>query len=128
MSSSRIVPEHEDAEAFMEAVKLVLKDKRGKYEEFSKLIIGYMARSVDIGAVKELAIKLFKEHTDLISRFNNFLPPGHEISLALDDEQQVADDEGLVVKDEQKDDEQKGDGDTLAVKDDEQQGHTLAIP
>ncbi|KAL5070167.1 hypothetical protein RYX36_021054 [Vicia faba] len=105
----------------MAAVKLVLKDKRGKYEEFSKLIIGYMARRVDIGAVKELAIKLFKEHTDLISRFNNFLPPGHEISLALDDE-------GLVVKDEQKDDEQQGDGDTLAVKDDEQQGHTLAIP
>ncbi|CAL5209725.1 unnamed protein product [Lathyrus oleraceus] len=117
MSSSRIVPNYEDAEAFMAAVKFVLKDKSEEYTEFLKILIDYKAKRVDIEAIKKFAIELFQEHTDMISRLNIFMPPGHHISLPLDDEQRGDDD---VAKEEQKDDE--GDGDALAVNANEQQG------
>ncbi|KAI5400916.1 hypothetical protein KIW84_065671 [Lathyrus oleraceus] len=117
MSSSRIVPNYEDAEAFMAAVKFVLQDKSEEYTEFLKILIDYKAKRVDIEAIKKFAIELFQEHTDLISRLNIFMPPGHHISLPLDDEQRGDND---VAKEEQKDDE--GDGDALAVNANEQQG------
>lgn len=50
--------------------------------------------------MKEGMTELLKDHKGLISRFNIFLPPGQEISLTLDDDEQQGD--GLAFEDEQK--------------------------
>jgi paired amphipathic helix protein Sin3a len=117
MRRSRVNAKIGEAEAlaFIMKVKYAFQDKREKYEEFLELLKDFKVQRIDTEAVKEGVMELFKEHQYLISRFNIFMPPGHEISLPLDDDQQQGD--GLEFKDEQNDDELQGDG--LALKDEQ---------
>ncbi|CAJ2630296.1 paired amphipathic helix protein SIN3 4-like [Trifolium pratense] len=99
--------------SFLVEVKQVFQDKKEKYEEFLKLILDFEAGIIDLEVTREGVMELFKEHNDLISRFNIFLPPGHEIPLPTDDDQQNEDESAI------KDDEQQSD-EGLALKDDEE--------
>ncbi|KAI5400945.1 paired amphipathic helix protein Sin3-like 4 [Lathyrus oleraceus] len=117
MSSSRRDPMFGQELVFVKKAKsMVTTDK---YTEFLRLLYNYHGRRIDIEVFKEGVSELFKEHKDLISRFNVFLPRGHQISVPLEDEQQgngdalavkdehQGDDDALVVKEEPKDDEEK---------------------
>jgi hypothetical protein len=90
-SSRRTKPLVGDAMEFIKDVKLVFQDKREKFDEFMKLLHDYSAKRINKRVVKEGVMELLKEHQDLISRFNIFLPPGHEISFPLEDDQQRCD-------------------------------------
>ncbi|XP_058774313.1 paired amphipathic helix protein Sin3-like 1 [Vicia villosa] len=115
MSSSRSDPMFGHAMVFVAKAKSMLTTE--KYSEFLTLLYNYQrARRIDIGVFKQGVFELFKEHKDLISRFNMFLPQGHKFSLPLDDD----DDDAFAVEDEKKDV-------ALAVKDDEHQGDGGAL-
>ncbi|CAL5209742.1 unnamed protein product [Lathyrus oleraceus] len=117
MRSSRRDPMFGQAVAFVKKAKSVVTTER--YTEFLRLLYNYHAIRIDIEVFKEGVSELFKEHKDLISRFNVFLPRGHQISVPLEDEQQgngdalafkdkhQGDDDALAVKVEPKDDEEK---------------------
>jgi len=143
MKRSRVNAKIGEAEAlaFLMHVKYAFQDKMEKYEEFLELMEDFKAQRIHIGDVKERVRELFKEHQYLISRFNIFLPPEHEI-FPLDNDQQEGDGlefkdeqndelqgDGFALKDEQKDDELQGDGLALKdeQKDDELQGGGLAL-
>jgi histone deacetylase complex regulatory component SIN3 len=94
-SSRRTGPLIDDARVFVKDVEAVFQDKREKYDEFVKLLQDFGAKRIDRRVVKEGVMELLKEHQDLISRFNIFLPPGHEIPLPLDDDLQQRDQSAL---------------------------------
>ncbi|AES62694.1 paired amphipathic helix protein Sin3-like 4 [Medicago truncatula] len=66
---------------FIKDVKVVLQDKKEKFDDFMKLLHDFRAKRIDRRVIKEGIMELLKEHQDLISRFNIFLPPGDEIPL-----------------------------------------------
>jgi len=90
-SSRRTGPVIGDAREFVKDVEAVFQDKREKYEEFVKLLQDFGAKRISRRVVKKGVTELLKEHQDLISRFNIFLPPGDEIHLPLDDDLQQGD-------------------------------------
>ncbi|XP_058774227.1 uncharacterized protein LOC131648488 [Vicia villosa] len=114
MSSSRSDPMFGHELVFVKKAKSVVTAE--KYNEFLSLLYNYHGRRIDIGVFKDGVLELFKEHEDLISRFNVFLPRGHEISVPLDGEHQ-GDVDALAVED----DEQQGDEDALAAKDEQKE-------
>jgi hypothetical protein len=84
-------------------------------------------KRIDFRVFKEGMVELFKDHKDLLLGLNTWLPAGHKISLPLDGDEQQGDD-GLELKDAQKDAEQQGDGleykdelqvDEVALKDEQ---------
>ncbi|CAJ2630291.1 unnamed protein product [Trifolium pratense] len=77
MNTSR-KPEFYDAVMYVKKVKVVYRKKKEVYEAFLKLLNDYKANIIDIGAVKEDVMQLFKGRQDLISGFNFFLPKGHK--------------------------------------------------
>ncbi|CAI8583678.1 unnamed protein product [Vicia faba] len=93
MSRSRNNLTFEDAIQFVMEVNDTFKYKRGKFAEFLKILNDCKARRIDLEDVKERLMELFKEHKYLLLGINAFLPPGHEISLPSDDEQQSDDEE-----------------------------------
>ncbi|CAI8604732.1 unnamed protein product [Vicia faba] len=99
MSSSRSDPLFAHAMAFVTKAKSRVTTE--KYNQFLRLLYNYHhARRIDIGVFKQGVFELFKEHKDLISRFNMFLPHGHKF-------EQLGDGDALAVKEDQKDDEGK---------------------
>ena len=81
----------DEAMAFLTAVKVTFEDKMEKFNEFLKLLADYGAKRIDVRVVKEGMMELFKEHKNLLSGFNTFLPEGHKIPLPLDGDEQQRD-------------------------------------
>eukprot|EP00250_Pteridium_aquilinum_P006099 c16080_g2_i1 orf=598-3312(+) len=76
----------DDALAYLQAVKDMFKDKKGKYDEFLEVMKDFKAQRIDTAGVIARVKDLFKGHRDLILGFNTFLPKGYEITLPPDEE------------------------------------------
>ncbi|XP_004496806.1 uncharacterized protein [Cicer arietinum] len=73
-----------DATAYVDAVKVVFKDKSKEYNEFLKVVSDYRAERIDLRGVKARVEYLFKGHKDLILGFNIFLPKEYQITLPFE--------------------------------------------
>ncbi|WJX96335.1 hypothetical protein P8452_77554 [Trifolium repens] len=69
--------------AFITQVKVVFKDNKEKYSEFVQVMKDYKDHKTGILSVVEMGNKLFKEHTDLLLEFSNFMPDEYQIKLPL---------------------------------------------
>lgn len=76
----------DDALAYLQAVKDMFKDKKGKYDEFLEVMKDFKAQRINTAGVTARVKDLFKGHRDLILGFNTFLPKGYEITLPPDEE------------------------------------------
>ncbi|MCO5610178.1 hypothetical protein L7F22_064414 [Adiantum nelumboides] len=76
----------DDALAYLQAVKDMFKDKKGKYDEFLEVMKDFKAQRINTPGVIARVKELFKGHRDLILGFNTFLPKGYEIRLPPEDE------------------------------------------
>ncbi|RDY06634.1 Paired amphipathic helix protein Sin3-like 3, partial [Mucuna pruriens] len=75
-----------DAIAYLKAAKDVFYDKREKYDYFLNFMKDFREQRIDTEGVIAGVKMLFKEHTDLISGFNTFLPDKYKIKIPLEDE------------------------------------------
>ncbi|KAK7317562.1 hypothetical protein RJT34_01907 [Clitoria ternatea] len=76
-----------DAVAYLRAVKDVFHNKTEKYDYFLKFMKDYKEQRIDYEDVIARVKGLFKEHTDLISGFNFFLPHEYQIKLQSEDDE-----------------------------------------
>lgn len=76
----------DDALAYLQAVKDMFKDKKGKYDEFLEVMKDFKAQRINTPGVIARVKELFKGHRDLILGFNTFLPKGYEIRLPPEEE------------------------------------------
>ena len=77
----------------MKELKERLRDKRHTYDEFLDIMKEFKANRLDTEGVIKRVKQIFRGHTDLILGFNQFLPKGHEITVA--DIERGDDDESL---------------------------------
>ncbi|KAL5057099.1 hypothetical protein RYX36_028703 [Vicia faba] len=68
-----------DAHIYLKEIKDAFKDEKYKYKIFLRAMKDFQIRRIDIEGVMERVKKLFKRHTELLLKFNNFLPDGFEI-------------------------------------------------
>jgi len=71
----------EDALVFINQVKVVFQDKMEKFYEFAQVLNDYKAQRVDCRGILARVEKLFKGHSDLVYRFNKFVPEEYQIKL-----------------------------------------------
>ncbi|KAI5057749.1 hypothetical protein GOP47_0027764 [Adiantum capillus-veneris] len=83
-ASRRLTPE--DAFSYLQAVKEIFKDKKGRYDEFLEVMKNFKAKRLDTAGVIEKVKEMFKDHHDLLLGFNTFLPKGYEIKLPAEEE------------------------------------------
>ncbi|KAL5100364.1 hypothetical protein RYX36_004691, partial [Vicia faba] len=69
----------DDAKTYMNEIKVTFKDEKHKYHEFLMIMKDFQIRRIDIQGVMTRVKKLFKQHKELLLKFNNFLPDGLEI-------------------------------------------------
>ncbi|KAI5437273.1 hypothetical protein KIW84_023404, partial [Lathyrus oleraceus] len=58
-----------------------------KFDEFVKFLVGYVAKSIEVTDFIEKVKEIFEGDTDLLLRFNIFIPREYEIKLPLEGEQ-----------------------------------------
>ncbi|XP_058741042.1 paired amphipathic helix protein Sin3-like 3 [Vicia villosa] len=68
-----------DAHMYLKEIKDAFKDEKYKYKVFLRAMKDFNLRRIDIVGVMERVEKLFQRHTELLLKFNNFLPDGFEI-------------------------------------------------
>lgn len=78
----------EDALVFINQVKVVFQDKMEKLYEFIQVLNDYNAQRIDSRGMLARVKKLFKGHSELVFRFNKFMPEEYQITLPLDDDEQ----------------------------------------
>ncbi|KAH7289366.1 hypothetical protein KP509_31G072300 [Ceratopteris richardii] len=76
----------DDALSYLQAVKDIFKDRKGKYDEFLEVMKDFKAQRINTPGVIARVKELFKGHRDLILGFNTFLPKGYEIRLPPEEE------------------------------------------
>ncbi|KAK7348674.1 hypothetical protein VNO80_23277 [Phaseolus coccineus] len=79
-----------EAVEYLDKVQKKFEDKE-KFKEFLKIITSYILYRKDLGSVVEKVKEFLKDHHDLLSGFNNFLPEGYEILLPPKDTVQLED-------------------------------------
>ncbi|GAU40023.1 hypothetical protein TSUD_258160 [Trifolium subterraneum] len=80
----------EDALEYLEEVEAELQHDRIKLYVFKKVLRDYKFEKIDIEGIKVRMKGLLKEHSNLISGFNAFLPKEHHISPNFEDEDALA--------------------------------------
>ncbi|KAK7348675.1 hypothetical protein VNO80_23278 [Phaseolus coccineus] len=70
-----------EAREYLKKVQKKFEDKKEKFEEFLKIITDYRVHRMTVGSVVEKVEEILKDHHDLISGINDFLPKGYEILL-----------------------------------------------
>ena len=68
--------------SYLRELKERLRDKRHTYDEFLDIMKEFKANRLDTEGVIKRVKQIFRGHTDLILGFNQFLPRGHEITVA----------------------------------------------
>ena len=68
--------------SYLKELKERLRDKRHTYDEFLDIMKEFKANRLDTEGVIKRVKQIFRGHTDLILGFNQFLPKGHEITVA----------------------------------------------
>ena len=68
-----------DATSFLGSVQALLSSTPDKYSEFVDVMAAFQSGVLDTVEVMEQVSGLLKEHTNLLYRFNRFLPEGYRI-------------------------------------------------
>ena len=85
--------------SYLRELKERLRDKRHTYDEFLEIMKEFKANRLDTEGVIKRVKRIFRGHTDLILGFNQFLPRGHEITVAdIERDDEEAMDHGVRAK------------------------------
>ncbi|KND04341.1 uncharacterized protein SPPG_00072 [Spizellomyces punctatus DAOM BR117] len=68
-----------DALSYLDQVKIRFSDQPEVYNRFLDIMKDFKSQSLDTPGVIDRVSTLFREHPELISGFNTFLPPGYKI-------------------------------------------------
>jgi paired amphipathic helix protein Sin3a len=72
-------PLYDEAKKYLKEVKYAFRNKKHIYMSFLRLFKDFRCQRIDLENVKVEVARMFRDHGELISGFNYFLPEGHEI-------------------------------------------------
>ncbi|KAJ3147061.1 Transcriptional regulatory protein sin3 [Geranomyces variabilis] len=78
-----------DALSYLDQVKIRFNDQPEVYNRFLDIMKDFKSQALDTPGVIRRVSNLFREHPELISGFNTFLPPGYKIEPGINGEVKV---------------------------------------
>ncbi|KAJ3159591.1 Transcriptional regulatory protein sin3 [Geranomyces michiganensis] len=78
-----------DALSYLDQVKIRFNDQPEVYNRFLDIMKDFKSQALDTPGVIRRVSNLFREHPELISGFNTFLPPGYKIEPGVNGEVKV---------------------------------------
>ncbi|KAJ3014687.1 Transcriptional regulatory protein sin3 [Thoreauomyces humboldtii] len=78
-----------DALSYLDQVKIRFNDQPEVYNRFLDIMKDFKSQALDTPGVIRRVSNLFREHPELISGFNTFLPPGYKIEPGANGEVKV---------------------------------------
>ncbi|WJX56904.1 hypothetical protein P8452_42518 [Trifolium repens] len=69
-----------EAKVYLNEVKDAFKDEIEKYDDFLWMMKDYREKRLNVEGVISKVKELFEGHTELLLKFNTFLPDGYEIT------------------------------------------------
>ncbi|PNX68816.1 paired amphipathic helix protein SIN3 4-like [Trifolium pratense] len=79
-SSANNVISTDDTLVYLDEIKDAFKDEVEKFNDFIEIMRDFKERRIDVEDVASRVKELFKEHEELLMKFNNYLPDEYKIS------------------------------------------------
>ncbi|WJX56901.1 hypothetical protein P8452_42515 [Trifolium repens] len=80
-SSSANIKSTDDILAYLNEIKDAFKDEVETFDDFIWVMRDYKEKRIDVEGVGSRVKELFKEHEELLLKFNDYLPEEYKVSL-----------------------------------------------